>query len=190
MTTIVTTTGVNYSTVAADRGVTSDLVLHDRVKIVQQGSWIIAVTGTARDADLYQYAVKYPKPPESLKFKKAEEWMPFMVTKVVPLIKAQLNPEPEKNPDYNSEAILVTHGRSFTIGTLFDVSISEPYWAIGSGSHLALGHLANFHYAEDWDKNHDLMAKQSVSVASMHDPYTRGSIDLFVSHNNGKAYRV
>jgi 20S proteasome alpha/beta subunit len=190
MTTIVTTTGVNFTTIAADRGVTSDLVLHDRVKIVQQNSWLIAVTGTARDCDLYQYAVKYPAPPESLKQKKTEDWVGWLVLNVIPRIKAQLNPEPEKNPDYNSEAILVTHGRSFNIGSLFDVSISEPYWAIGSGSHLALGHLANFHYSENWNKNHDLMAKQSVSVASMHDPYTRGTVDLFVSHKNGKAYRA
>lgn len=186
MTTIVTTTGSNFATLSADRGVTSDLILHDRVKIVQQGSWLIAVTGSARDADLYQYAVKYPKPPANLLDKKTVDWVGWMVNKVIPKIKEQLNPEPEKNPDFNTEAILVTHGRAFHIGFNFDVLIAEPYWAIGSGSHLAIGHLSTFQYSENWNKNHDLMAKQSVETASMHDPFTRGSIDVFISHKTGQ----
>lgn len=189
MTTIVTTTGPNFATIVADRGVTSDLMHPDRVKIVQQGSWIIAVTGTARDCDLYQYAVKYPKPTPALLKKPSEEWVSWMVLNVVPLIKEQLNPEPEKNPEFNAEAILVTHGRSFHIGCLFDVQIAEPFWAIGSGSHLALGSLAAFQYEDTWYKNHDIMAKRAIENAEMFDPFTRGSIDVFISHKQGPISR-
>lgn len=185
MTTIVTTSGNNWAVLAADRGITSDLMMPDRIKIVQQGQWLIAVTGTARDADLFQYAVKYPKPPASLHNKKTEDWAQWMVLNVVPRIKAELNPD-DKKDDYSAEAILVIYGRAFHIGTLFDMNIAEPYWAIGSGSHLALGHLASFQYSENWNKNHDLMAKQSIETSSMFDPYTRGSIDVYVSHKNGK----
>lgn len=188
MTTIVTTTGNNWATVVADRGITSDLMMPDRVKIVQQGQWLIAVTGTARDADLFQYAVKYPKPPVSLLKKKTEDWVQWMVLNVVPLIKAQLNPD-EKKEDYSAEAILVIYGRSFHIGCLFDLNIAEPYWAIGSGSHLALGHLASFQYSENWHKNHDLMARQAIETAEMFDPFTRGSIDVFISDKTGKVSR-
>lgn len=181
MTTIVTTSGNNYATIAADRGITSDLVMPDMSKIVAQGKWLIAVAGDIRACDLLQYGIKYPNPPKRLLNKAKQDWFGWVVTTIVPLIKATLKGEPEQD----FEAIIVTHGRSFLITSELGVLDPAPYWAIGSGSKIAIGHLATFQYSENWNKNHDLMAKQSLEVASMHDPNTRGTIDLWVSAGDG-----
>jgi ATP-dependent protease HslVU (ClpYQ) peptidase subunit len=180
MTTIVTTTGSNWATLAADRGITGDLVMPDMRKVVVQNKWLIGVAGDIRACDLLQYGVKYPSATKMANQAKSE-WFSFIVTKVVPLMKAALKGENEQE----FEAILVTYGHSFLITNEFGVLDASPYWAIGSGAKLALGHVASFQYSENWHKNHDLMARQAIEVASMHDINTRGGIDVFVSHHTG-----
>lgn len=184
MTTIVTTTGSNWATLAADRGITSDLVMPDMPKVIQQGKWLIGVAGDIRACDLLQYAVKYPNPTQ-MATKPKSDWFAYIVTKVVPLMKQAIKGETEQD----FEAILVTYGKAFIVTTNFGVLDAAPYWAIGSGAELALGHIASFQYHENWHKNQDLIAKQSIEVASMHDPNTRGSIDLLVSHHTGHISR-
>lgn len=180
MTTIVTTTGSNWATLAADKGITSDLVMPDMSKIVQQGKWLIGVAGDIRACDILQYGIKYPNPTRMAN-KPKSEWFSFMVTKVVPLIKTAIKGE----TDQDFEAILVSYGKAFLITADLGVLDAAPYWAIGSGAKLALGHLANAQYAEDWHKNHDLFARQAVQTASMHDINTRGGVDVFTSHHTG-----
>lgn len=180
MTTIVTTTGSNWATLAADRGITSDLVMPDMPKVVKQGKWLIGVAGDIRACDLLQYGVKYPNP-GTLINKPKKDWFAWMVLKVVPLMKAAIKGETEQD----FEAILVTHGKAFVLTTDLGVLDAAPYWAIGSGGKIALGHLAGFQYADDWNKNHDLMARHSIESASMHDVNTRGTIDLYISHHTG-----
>lgn len=180
MTTIVTTTGSNWATLAADRGITSDLVMPDMPKIVNQGKWLIGVAGDVRACDLLQYSVKYPNPTQMAK-KPKSDWFPFFVNKVVPLMKQAIKGE----TDQDFEAILVSYGKAFLITTDFGVLDASPYWAIGSGAKLAIGHVASFQYHEDWHKNQDLIAKQGIEVASMHDVNTRGTIDVYLSHHTG-----
>lgn len=182
MTTIVTTTGNNWATLCADSGITGDLVMPDMHKIVQQNKWLIAVAGDIRACDLIQYGVKYPSVPKPLLLKAKQDWFGWVVLNVVPKIKQALKGE----TDQDFEAILVTHGRTFLITSDLGVLDPAPYWAIGSGAKMALGHLATYQYSENWNKNHDMMAKQSIEVSSMFDLNTRGSIDLFVSDKTGK----
>lgn len=180
MTTIVTTTGSNWATLAADRGITSDLVMPDMPKIVNQGKWLIGVAGDVRACDLLQYGVKYPNPTHLAK-KPKSDWFPFLVNKVVPIMKQAIKGETEQD----FEAILVSYGKAFLITTDFGVLDAAPYWAIGSGAKLAIGHLGAMQYADDWNKNHDLIAKYSIETASMHDINTRGKIDIQISHHTG-----
>ena len=180
MTTIVTTTGSNWATLVADRGITSDLAMPDMSKIVKQGKWLIGVAGDVRACDLLQYSVKYPNTTHMAN-KPKSDWFSFIVNKVVPLMKQAIKGE----TDQDFEAILVSHGKAFLITTDFGVLDASPYWAIGSGSRLAIGHVAGLQYAEDWNKNHDLIAKQGIEVASMHDVNTRGKIDVYISHHTG-----
>lgn len=182
MTTIVSTTGSNYATLVADRGITSDVIHPDMPKIVQQKSWLIGVAGDSRACDVLQYAIKYPAPPKSLN----GDWFRWMVTKVVPLIDGGIG----NARDEDWEAILVTHGQSFLVSNSLSVITASPYWSIGSGSKLALGVLADKAYSDNWFKSHDLIAKHALSVASMHDPFTRGTIDTYISHHTGHIHKA
>jgi ATP-dependent protease HslVU (ClpYQ) peptidase subunit len=187
MTTIITTTGSNSATLVSDRGITSDLIHPDMRKIVQQKTWLIGCAGSDRGCDVLQYSVKYPVPPKSLLGKTKDEWFGWVVVNVVPRI-AQAIKDSGLN-EYDGEAILVTHGKSFYISSTLGVLNADPYWAIGSGAQLAIGALAEYQYNSEWNKNHDLMAKQAGGIASMHDPFTRGSLDLWVSHHTGLAFQ-
>jgi 20S proteasome alpha/beta subunit len=184
MTTIVTTTGSNTAVLAADRGITSDLIHPDMPKIVQHKTWLIAVAGDTRACDDIQYRVNYPNPPVQVRDKHINDWYKWVVVNVVPLISAAIT-----NKDDDLDAILVTHGRSFTITSTLGVISAMPYWAIGSGAELALGVLADQQYNPDWHKNHDLIARQAIAAASMHDPFTRGTVDLWYSNHTGVIYQ-
>jgi ATP-dependent protease HslVU (ClpYQ) peptidase subunit len=183
MTTVVTTTGNNWTAIFADSGLTSDIAHPDIRKITQQGKWLISFAGDARQADVLHYLVKYPNPPKSLITKPREEWFAWIVRKVIPLMENALNLKDKE--EYNFEGLIVTHGHAFYIATSFAVSSAEPYWAIGSGSHLAIGYLASAQYDDNWNKDHDLKSRYAVSVAGMHDEATRGKIHGFVSYRTG-----
>ena len=121
MTTIVTTTGSNWATLVADRGITSDLAMPDMSKIVKQGKWLIGVAGDVRACDLLQYSVKYPNPVHLAK-KPKSDWFPYLVNKVVPLMKAAIKGE----TDQDFEAILVSHGKAFLITSDFGILDASP----------------------------------------------------------------
>lgn len=185
MTTIIATVGNNSATITADRGITSDLIHPDMTKIVQQDTWLIGVAGNARFCDQLQYAIDYPKPPQDLIRQSQEHWYKWMVTKIIPLIDHII-----KDSEMEAEALLITHGKAFLISENLSVLSANPYWAIGSGAELALGSLGISAYHPDWNKNHDLAGKLAGQVAGMHDPNTRGTLDQFISHPNGKAFRA
>lgn len=179
MTTIITTRGNNSATLIADRGITSDLIHPDMPKIVQQGSWLIGVAGNARVCDQLQYLVPYPVPP--VEIVQSGEWFKWIVTNVIPLIDDVI-----KDSEMDAECLLVTHGKAFLVSENLSVLSAEPYWAIGTGADLALGVLADSQYKPEWNKNHDLSAIKAIGVSSMHDPNTRGTVDVYYSHHQGK----
>jgi ATP-dependent protease HslVU (ClpYQ) peptidase subunit len=89
-----------------------------------------------------------------------------------------------------SEVILISHGHAFLIGETLGITKAEPYWAIGSGSHLAMGALAVDKSAADWNKNHASKARVAIGVAQLHDPYTRGNITGYRSDRSGKITKI
>jgi 20S proteasome alpha/beta subunit len=182
MTTIITTSGNNSTTLVADRGITSDLIHPDMPKIVQQDTWLIGVAGSARVCDQLQYLIEYPTPPVDVV--KSGDWLKWIVTNVIVLIDDVI-----KDSEMDAECLLVTHGQAFLISENLSVLSAKPYWAIGSGAELALGVLADSQYNPDWYKNHDLSARRAIGVASMHDPNTRGTVDLWESHHTGKVFK-
>jgi hypothetical protein len=184
MTTIITTVGNNSATMTADRGITSDLIHPDMPKIVQQDSWLIGVAGSSRVCDQLQYSIEYPKPPQELVHQSQDQWYGWIVTKIIPLIDDTI-----KDTEMEAEALLITHGKAFLISENLSVLSAAPYWAIGSGAELALGSLGGSVYNPDWEKNHDLAGIRAGQIASMHDPNTRGTLDQYVSHPQGKAFK-
>ena len=189
MTTIVTGTNNKYSVLVSDQGVTSDLMHHDQPKVITQGTWAIGAAGSSRIADRLQYEINYPKPPATLLGKGQDEWLKWMITKVVPSIQKVMDPKNDQD-DMDGEAILVTHGRSFYLTSNYGILTAEPYWAIGTGGQIALGVMAQAQYADNWHRDCDIHSTYAVSVAQMHDPFTRGKIGGYVSHPNGKLTKI
>jgi len=189
VTTIVTTKSSNSAVMVSDSGITSSLMHPEMRKIVKQDTWLIGVSGEDRVCDVIQYATKFPKVPETLIGKQAEEWYSWIVTRVIPQIQKAVHENLHKdywNTIGESEALIVSHGNAFLIGETLGITKAEPYWAIGSGSHLAMGSLAEKNFAPDWNKQHGSFAREAIGVAEMHDPYTRGKISGFRSYPSGK----
>lgn len=184
MTTIVTTTGSNTCAVYADSGLTSELIHPDIHKITTQGNWLIASAGDGRQCDILHYQTKYPKPPTQLLTKSREHWHSWIVNKVIPNIAKGL-----PGNDYDFELLLVTHAKAFYVASSLSVSDASPYWALGTGSQLAIGYLASAQYDDNWNRDHDLKAKYAVSISMMHDPFTRGEIKGYVSYHTGHLVR-
>lgn len=190
MTTIVATHSSNYAAMLADQGITGDLMHPDMHKVVRQGTWLIGVSGEDRVCDIVQYAVVFPKIPQSLVGKPIEKWYPWVVKQVIPKIGAAVDNNLAKSYRGTlgeSQALLMTHGHSFLLSEGLGLTKAEPYWAVGSGSHLAMGHLAGaIKDYEDWEWTHYEVANEAVKTAQTHDPYTRGKISGFQSFPDGR----
>lgn len=188
MTTIVTTSSEEFATLIGDEGITSDLIHHDMRKIVRQGTWLIAACGEDRICDVVQYVVKYPPVPKYLLKRPADQWYSWVVSQVIPKISAAIEktmPKAYKNSIGDSQLIIVTHGRAFLIGETLGVTRADPYWSVGSGSHLALGSLTNASKTTTWSTKHLTHAIAAVKTAQRHDPYTRGKITGYISQPDG-----
>lgn len=188
MTTIITTVSPSYATIVADQGITSDLTHPNMNKIVQQDTWLIGVCGADRVCDVVQYATTYPKVPATLINKNIDEWYKWVVTRVIPKIQRAVQDNINRDT-WNlgdSEVLLVTHGHAFLVTETLGVTKAEPYWSIGSGSQLALGAISERNSRPDWKNKHAEYAKESVAIAQLHDPFTRGKINGYKSYPNGK----
>lgn len=188
MTTIVTTASKNYTVMVADRGITSDLMHPEMKKIVKQGTWLIGVSGEDRICDVIQYVVRFPKVPASLIGGELEDWIPWVVTRVVPTVQKaiQENLSKESWSIGDSEILLVTHGKAFLLSGTLGVTVAEPYWAIGSGAQVAVGSLAGKNNRTDWKTLHANYAREAVEIAERHDPFTRGEVSGYKSYPSGK----
>lgn len=195
-----TTIGVSWSldkcVMMSESGIT-DEAYHTAPpmnKIVRQGEWLIAAAGADRTCDVLQYITKYPVVPPNLKKNKDEQdWYKWLVKRVIPIIRKSAQDELSLDtkdgvaelPD--SELMLVTHGRAFSISATLGISRVEPYWAIGSGGSLALGSLAtNYMNSKDWKTKHDTYLLQALQVAVKHDSFSHKPIYGFISYPNGR----
>ena len=91
-------------------------------KIIRQGEWLIAAAGADRVCDVLQYVVKYPAIPPQLKKKRDEmSWYQWIAKRIIPLIRKVAQDELTLDTKDGvaelpeSELILVTHGRAFSI---------------------------------------------------------------------------
>lgn len=193
MTTIVTTVSDTHAVMLGDQGITSDLKHPDMNKIVNRGTWLIGVSGDSRICDILQYEVTYPRVPKTLLTKPPAEWYKWIVTMVVPRMAEVVDKKLHKSyrgTIGDSEALITTHGRSFLIDELLGVSRTDPYWAIGSGAHLAIGSLNVMGNYDMWETNHASYAFEAINSAKMHDPYSRGAVTGYRSDRNGQISKV
>jgi hypothetical protein len=163
-------------------------------KIVRQGDWLIAAAGADRICDILQYITKYPTVPPTLKKKTLDEdWYAWLVKRVIPLIRKSAQDELSLDTKDGvaelpeSELMLVTHGKAFSISATLGISKVKPYWAIGSGGSLALGSLAtNYMNAKDWETKHDVYLHQALGVSVKHDSFSHSPIYGYVSLPSGR----
>jgi ATP-dependent protease HslVU (ClpYQ) peptidase subunit len=166
-------------------------------KIVRQGDWLIAAAGSDRVCDVLQYVIKYPAIPPTLKKKEDEmNWFEYIAKRIIPLIRKvaqeQLTLDVKDGvaelPD--SELILVTHGKAFSISNTLGVSRCSPYWAIGSGGTLALGSLATaFRKNKNWESQHANYLYEAIETAITHDSFSHPPIYGWVSQTSGTIKR-
>jgi len=167
-------------------------------KIIRQGEWLIAAAGADRVCDVLQYIIKYPTIPPQLKMKEDEmSWYQWIAKRVIPLIRKitqeQLTLDVKDGvaelPD--SELLLVTHGKAFSISNTLGISRCTPYWAIGSGGSLALGSLATAYrqHKQNWDTKHPTYLYEAIQTAITHDSFSHPPIYGWVSQTNGTIKR-
>jgi hypothetical protein len=193
MTTIVTTVSDSYAVMLGDQGITSDLKHPDMNKIAHIGQWLVGVSGDSRICDILQYEVTYPRVPKALLNKPNGDWYKWIVLRVVPRMSEAVDKKLHKSyrgTIGDSNVLITTHGRSFLIDELLGVSRTDPYWAIGSGSHLALGSLNVMSNYDLWETNHANYAHEAIRSAMMHDPYSRGAVSGYRSDRNGRISKV
>ena len=195
MTTIAVGWTPNRCVMMSESGITDDsyVTCPPMNKIVRQGDWLIAAAGADRVCDVLQYITKYPIIPPTLKNKTdIADWYQYIAKRVIPIIRKSAQDELSLEtkdgvaelPD--SELMLITHGKAFSISNTLGISKVEPYWAIGSGGTLALGSLATSYKNKDWETNLENYLHLSVEVAVKHDSFSHNPIYGFISYPSGK----
>lgn len=195
MTTIAIATTNKQCVMMSESGITDEqfTTAMPMNKIIRQGEWLIAAAGSDRVCDVLQYIIKYPAIPPQLKKKHDYiSWYQWIAKRIIPLIRKtaqeQLTLDVKDGvaelPD--SELLLVTHGRAFSISNTLGISSCTPYWAIGSGGSLALGSLATaFRKSKDWQTNHPRYLYDAVETATIHDSFSHPPIYGWISLPNG-----
>lgn len=195
MTTIVVASTPTQCVIASESGITDEafVTAPPMRKIVQQNEWLIASSGADRVCDVLQYMVKYPAIPPNLKNKDNDlDWYQWIAKRIIPIIRKAAQDELTLDtkdgvaelPD--SELILVTHGRAFSISNTLGISSASPYWAIGSGGSLALGALSVLYNVSTWDTEHETYCHKAIQTAIKHDSFSHPPIYGYISNKNGK----
>ena len=166
MTTIIGVEYANRCVVLGDSRVVGDSKIYshpDMVKVITNGNFII---GAAGDVRALQVILHTWKPPVAVA-KDKDNLFQFMISKVVPSLKKQLNDYgllDTKSPDKDFElyVLIAYNGSIFEIDSDFAVSRSESgYYGIGTGGDYALGAL----YA-------GATPEQAASIAALNDSKT------------------
>jgi ATP-dependent protease HslVU (ClpYQ) peptidase subunit len=166
LTTIIGVEYANRCVVLGDSRVVGDSKIYshpDMVKVVTNGNFII---GAAGDVRALQVILHTWKPPVAVA-KDKDNIFQFMISKVVPSLKQQLNDYgllDTKSPDKDFElyVLIAYNGNIFEIDSDFAVSRSDSgYYGIGTGGDYALGAL----YA-------GATPEQAASIAALNDSKT------------------
>jgi ATP-dependent protease HslVU (ClpYQ) peptidase subunit len=166
MTTIIGVEYANRCVILGDSRVVGDSKIYshpDMVKVVTNGNFII---GAAGDVRALQVILHTWKPPAAVT-KDKENIFQFMISKVVPSLKQQLNDyglldTKSSDKEFELYVLIAFNGNIFEIDSDFAVSRSDSgYYGIGTGGDYALGAL----YA-------GATPEQAASIAALNDSKT------------------
>lgn len=165
MTTII---GVEYedkAVMACDNLIHADTAKYEderMSKITERNGYFIGVAGDVALCNIINHIWSPPKP--TLKDK---DLYKFVVTKVVPSLKALVTPD--KKDDMSFNVLLMVKGRLFEIDEDFATTVrKDGIYGIGSGGDYAMGALDTGASLED-----------AILTASKFDPKTGGLIRTF-----------
>lgn len=177
MTTIIAAQGKGLAVLVGDQSLTGDLKHPDMPKVVSRHTWVAGAAGDARVCDELLYLVPYPDPSHLVQ--DVQEWLPFMITEVVPAIKDTVG---ERECSWS--LLLVSHGHAWLIESDYSVSYADPYWAIGSGGQVALGALSALAEAKPKMPVY-ARVEQAMQTAQKYDHFSRGKTHGFLSKADG-----
>ena len=166
MTTIIGVEYANRCVILGDSRIVGDSKIYshpDMVKVVTNGNFIV---GAAGDVRALQVILHTWKPPTAVA-KDKENIFQFMINKVVPSLKQQLNDyglldTKSSDKEFELYVLIAFNGNIFEIDSDFAVSRSDSgYYGIGTGGDYALGAL----YA-------GATPEQAASIAALNDSKT------------------
>ena len=132
-------------------------------KITESGQYLIGVAGDVWACNIINHIWKPPSPTV-----KDKDLFKFVITKVVPTLRACLDDNSDKK-DFTFSVLLAIKGQVFELDEDFAVAVHEEgFYAIGSGGEYALGSLHSGKSPMD-----------AIIVAAKLDPKTGGHFQEF-----------
>ena len=166
----------------------------DNIKVVKNGTWVIAGSGWSRPHDVVQYVMKWPNVPLTTINQGQQAVTIWIIKNVIPKLTQVLEKHKSIDLDKGTAAIndaeflLATYGYLFVLDGSFGVTPIQDYFVAGSGGKIALGAIAvqKELLPNLWEIEHGNMNKRAIEQAIKYDLYSSGVIRGYVSSRNGQ----
>jgi hypothetical protein len=166
----------------------------DNIKVVKNGTWVIAGSGWSRPHDVVQYVMKWPNVPLTTINQGQQAVTIWIIKNVIPKLTQVLEKHKSIDLDKGTAAIndaeflLATYGYLFVLDGSFGVTPIQDYFVAGSGGKIALGAIAvqKELLPNLWEIEHGNMNKRAIEQAIKYDLYSSGVIRGYVSSRSGQ----
>ena len=198
MTTLLATASNTNAIILSESQVSDDYsyirMPSDNIKVVKNGTWVIAGSGWSRPHDVVQYVMKWPNVPLTTINQGQQAVTIWIIKNVIPKLTQVLEKHKSIDLDKGTAAIndaeflLATYGYLFVLDGSFGVTPIQDYFVAGSGGKIALGAIAvqKELLPNAWETEHGNMNKRAIEQAIKYDLYSSGVIRGYVSSRNGQ----
>ena len=198
MTTLLATASNTNAIILSESQVSDDYsyirMPSDNIKVVKNGTWVIAGSGWSRPHDVVQYVMKWPNVPLTTINQGQQAVTIWIIKNVIPKLTQVLEKHKSIDLDKGTAAIndaeflLATYGYLFVLDGSFGVTPIQDYFVAGSGGKIALGAIAvqKELLPNLWEIEHGNMNKRAIEQAIKYDLYSSGVIRGYVSSRSGQ----
>ena len=198
MTTLLATASGNNAIILSESQISDDYsyirMPSDNIKVVKNGTWVIAGSGWSRPHDVVQYVMKWPNVPLTTINQGQQAVTIWIIKNVIPKLTQVLEKHKSIDLDKGTAAIndaeflLATYGYLFVLDGSFGVTPIQDYFVAGSGGKIALGAIAvqKELLPNLWEIEHGNMNKRAIEQAVKYDLYSSGVIRGYVSCRSGQ----
>ena len=198
MTTLLATASNTNAIILSESQVSDDYsyirMPSDNIKVVKNGTWVIAGSGWSRPHDVVQYVMKWPNVPLTTINQGQQAVTIWIIKNVIPKLTQVLEKHKSIDLDKGTAAIndaeflLATYGYLFVLDGSFGVTPIQDYFVAGSGGKIALGAIAvqKELLPNLWEIEHGNMNKRAIEQAVKYDLYSSGVIRGYVSSRSGQ----